>query len=348
MYVSERAGRIVALEEGARRVDPLASIPTTTSGEMGLLGLAVAPDDPFLYAFATAPDGASNRVYRVALSGGEPEIVVDGLPAASYHNGGGVAFAPDGSLLVTNGEQHDSDRAQRPGELGGKVYRYTPEGRVPRDNPFGDFPTYAIGLRNPFGIAVDPVSGNAFVTENGPESHDEINRIVPGGNYGWPLLNGPGDPPSGIEGTYRDPLLDYPEIIVPTGIAFAPPESARGRYRGDLFFGAFAEGTIHRVRLDDGRQQATSDAVFVEAGEPVIALAWGPRGLYFSTPSAVKVVPIAAPPRPTPTESVPSPPATTSPSPSPAGEDRPGGLGALLVVALLGGLAALSVQRLRR
>jgi glucose/arabinose dehydrogenase len=348
MYVSERAGRIVAVERGSRRVDLVARIPTVTSGETGLLGLAVAPDDSSLYAFATAPDAESNRVYRIPLPDGPPEIVIDGLPASGYHNGGGVAFAPDGTLLVTNGEQHDSDRAQQPGELGGKVYRYTSEGEVPGDNPFGASPAYAIGLRNPFGIAVDPVSGNAFVTENGPDSHDEVNRIEPGGNYGWPLLSGPGDPPNGLEGRYHDPLLDYPGIIVPTGIAFAPPDRARSRYRGDLFFGAFGEGTIHRVRLEAGREQATSDVVMVEVGEPVIALAWGPRGLYFSTPGAIRVVPIAAPPRPTPTESVTPPPATTTPSPSPAGEDRPGGLGALLVVALLGGLAALSVRRLRR
>jgi glucose/arabinose dehydrogenase len=348
MYVSERAGRIVVLEEGSRRAELLQSVPTTTSGEAGLLGLAVAPDDSYLYAFATAPDGASNRVYRFPLPDGPAEIVIDGLPAAGYHNGGGVSFAPDGSLLVTNGEQHDSDRAQQPGELGGKVYRYAAGGEVPRDNPFGDSPAYAIGLRNPFGIAVDPVSGDAFVTENGPDSHDEVNRIVPGGNYGWPLLNGPGDPPNGLEGSYHDPLLDYPEIIVPTGIAFAPPDRARSRYRGDLFFGTFGEGTIHRVRLDDGRERAISDDVMFEVGEPVIALAWGPRGLYYSTPEAVRVVPIAAPPPPTPTESATPPRETTTPSPSPAGEDRPGGLGALVAVALLGGLAALSVRRLRR
>ncbi len=350
MYVSERAGRIMVVEDGSRRADLLATIPTITSGETGLLGLAVAPDDSFLYAFATAPDGASNRVHRVPLPRGEPAIVVDGLPASGYHNGGGVAFAPDGNLLVTNGEQHDSDRAQQPGELGGKVYRYTPQGDVPGDNPFGDSAAYAIGLRNPFGIAIDPVSGNAFVTENGPSSHDEIDRIVPGGNYGWPLLNGPGDPPEGIEGSYHDPLLDYPEIIVPTGIAFAPPDRAQREYRGDLFFGTFGDGTIHRVRLDDARRSAVSDEVFVDAGEPVIALAWGPRGLYFSTPGAVKVVPIAARRRstPSPAEREPTPSVTPTRSPSPAGDPAPGGYGALVVVVLLGGLAALSLRRLRR
>ena len=350
MYVSERAGRIRVVKNGRLRSGPLATIPTTTTGESGLLGLAVAPDDSAVYAFATAPDGVTNLVYRVPLPRGRPEVVVDGLPASGYHNGGGVAFAPDGSLLVTNGEQHDSERAQEPGELGGKVYRYTPNGEVPSDNPFGDSPSLAIGLRNPFGIAVDPVSGNPFVTENGPSSHDEVNRIVAGGNYGWPLVSGPGEAPDGIDGTYHDPVLDYPEIIVPTGIAFAPPGETRPAYGGDLFFGTFGTGSIHRVRLDRSRINALSDDIFLDVGEPVIAMAWGPRGLYFSTPGAVRVVPIAAPtsPSPTPPETPPPPPTTASPSPTPARDEGPSGPGALLVVLLLAGLAAVTVSRLRR
>ena len=294
MFVTEREGRILAFDDGDPRV--VASIQTTTSGEAGLLGIAVSPDDRFVYAFATAPDGASNRIYRVRTSGGDVEIVVDGMTASSYHNGGGVAFGPDGMLYVSNGEGHNTSRSQDPDELGGKIYRLTPDGKIPDDNPFGGSRAYAIGLRNPFALTIDPVSGAPFVTENGPESHDEVNRIDAGGNYGWPITSGPAteaNDTSGLTGKYHDPLLDYPEIIVPTGIAFADPASARPEVAGDLFFATFGDQTIHRVRLNDARNRAVQDEVWFRSSEPVIALAWGPRGLYYSTPGSVKVFTLA-------------------------------------------------------
>lgn len=292
MFITERAGRILAIEDRTRVV---ASIPTTTSGEAGLLGLAVSPDDRFVYAFATAADGGSNIVYRVPTAGGDPEIVVEGLPAGGYHNGGGVAFGRDGMLYVSNGETHETSRPQDPGQLGGKVYRYTPDGDVPPDNPFGDSPAYAIGYRNPFGLAIDPISGNPFVTENGPESHDEIDRIVAGGNGGWPITSGPADgtDTSSLRGDYQDPIVDYEQIIVPTGITFADPANADAQVAGDLFFGAYGEQTIHRVTLNAARDRATNDRILLESSEPVIALAWGPKGLYYSTPGAVNLIPLA-------------------------------------------------------
>ncbi|MGH2756994.1 MAG: PQQ-dependent sugar dehydrogenase [Actinomycetota bacterium] len=295
MFVTEREGRMLAFEKGRSRV--VATVQTTTSGEAGLLGIAVSPDDRFVYAFATAADGASNVVYRVRSSGGDPEIVVDGLTASSYHNGGGVAFGDDGMLYVSNGEGHETSRAQDPDQLGGKVYRFTPEGRVPADNPFGNSPAYAIGLRNPFGLAIDPVSGAPFVTENGPTSHDEINRIDAGGNYGWPITSGPateGQDTESLRGDYHDPLLDYEAIIVPTGIAFADPDNAQPRFRGDLFFATFGDQTIHRVSLNEQRDRVVEDKVFFQSPEPVIALAWGPKGLYLSTPGSVKLFRLVA------------------------------------------------------
>ena len=295
MFVTEREGRILAFDGGRSRV--VASVQTTTGGEAGLLGIAISPDDRFVYAFATAPDGGSNLVYRVPSSGGDPKVVIDGLTASGYHNGGGVAFGDDGMLYVSNGEGHDTSRAQDPNQLGGKVYRFTPDGRVPADNPFGDSPAYAVGLRNPFGLAIDPVSGAPFVTENGPESHDEVNRIDAGGNYGWPLISGAeteGQDTESLRGDYYDPLLDYETIIVPTGIAFADPDNARTRFAGDLFFATYGDQTIHRVSLNGRRDRAVEDNVYFESSEPVVALAWGPKGLYFSTPGAVKLFPIAA------------------------------------------------------
>ncbi len=306
MYFTERGGRVRVFQRGDLDPEPLFETSTTTAGETGFLGLAVSPDQASVYVFITDPSGTSNKIVKVPRGGGDAEVVVEGLPGSGYHNGGGVAFLDD-HLLVTNGETHDSARSQDPDALGGKVYRFTLDGDVPGDNPFPETATYALGLRNPFGIALDPISGAAFVTENGPESHDEVNRIEAGGNYGWPDTSGPASDPSVLDdvaGDYHDPLLDYPEIIVPTGIAFTDPKDAVRRYRGDLFFGAFDEQTIHRVELSEDRTTAIADDVFVEEGDPVIALAWGPAGLYYSTPTAIKVLPMAkedaAPPVSTP------------------------------------------------
>lgn len=298
MYFTERGGAVRVVRNGGLDPEPLASASTTTDGERGFLGIAVSPATGDIFVFATDPSGTSNSILRVPSSGGELEPVITGLPGGGYHNGGGIAFTRSGEeLFISNGEIHDSVRAQDPEQLGGKVYRVTPEGDPISDNPFGGgSTTYALGLRNPFGLAIDPVSGNPFVTENGPSSNDEINHIVAGGNYGWPALMGAvedvGDAEATLEGTYRDPLLDYPDIIVPTGIAFAHPRNAQRQYAGDLFFGTYGERSVHRVRLDEDRS-VISDSIFLQETDPVIALAWGPRGLYYSTPSAIKLLPLA-------------------------------------------------------
>lgn len=341
MYVNEREGRILVFETKTSHV--LATIPTITEGETGLLGITVSPDDQYVYVFATEQDG-SNTVWRVAIDGGDPERVVTGLPGSTYHNGGGVAFGADGNLYVSNGERHDTDLSQDPRSMGGKVYRYTPDGAIPGDNPFGDSPAYSIGHRNPFGLAIDPVSGDPFVTENGPEAFDEINHIVAGGNYGWPIVYGPSRPSevTGLEGEYHDPVVAYESIIVPTGIAFADPDDALQSVAGDLFFGTYGDQTIHQIVLNEERTAAVKDIDWFRSPEPIIAMAWGPRGLYYSTPDAVKLFALARQQRSSSSgEAVVPAPTGQGASIDEPGSDRPvaalliGGAAAVLLGALL-------------
>ena len=337
MFVNERAGRIRVVSDGGLDPTPVARIPTTTSGEAGLLGIALPPDfssEERIYAFATAPDGVTNQVWRVPLSGGEPEVIVPDLPASGYHNGGGLAFDEAGFLFVSNGEQHSDGKAQDPDVLGGKVYRFTADGAIPRDNPFGASPAYAIGLRNPYGLAIDPVSGDPFVTENGPSSFDEVNRIEAGGNYGWPEVSGPasGDV-AGLAGTYHDPILAYEEIIVPTGITFADGPSVPREVRGDVFFGSFGEQALHRVRLGQDRARAESEEV-IEVDEPVVAVAWGPDGLYYSTFSSIRLMSFGG--QGSPSEE----PEVAQPAPSGAPPEADEGAGVGLTLALLIGVVA--------
>lgn len=320
MLVTERAGRVRLIEQGRLEPDPVAEIPVTTKGETGLLGIAVEPGDEAAFVFATEPDGASNTIWRIPLDPpGEPERTITDLPAAKYHNGGGVAFDSSGMLLVSNGEQHSTDRSQNPEVLGGKVYRFTPAGGIPDDNPFGNSPALAIGLRNPYGLTVDPVTGVAWVTENGPAAWDEINRVIPGGNHGWPVISGPVEKGArGLgsfgPGDYQDPQLAFEEIIVPTGIVLAG-DNAAPEYRDSLFFAAYRDSTIRRATLDEDREQIESDGVLLRTDAPVVALAWGPDGLYYSTnEGAVKVVKMTERPTLSPSPSE----ASTDPSPSPS------------------------------
>lgn len=338
IVVNERSGRVLLVDGGEVAPDPLAVIPTTTSGETGLLDIAVPSDfdeDPAVYVFATEADGSSNSVWRVPVDGSGAERVITNIPSAVYHDGGGLVFGRDGMLYVSNGEGHESERAQDPAVLGGKIYRFNPDGSIPGDGPFEGNPNYALGLRNPFGLTIDPVTGDLWATENGPSSFDEVNHITRGGNYGWPNVSGPGCDEGCI-----DPVLAYESIIVPTGIAFAgadaPPEFA-----GNLFLGTYGEASIHRVTLNTDRTQATSDEIVYRSDEPVIGMEWGLKGLYFTTPSALKLISLAAEkPKPSASPSANKPAAEDTPAPSaspaPAGGEGGNltGVGAIILALL--------------
>ena len=120
-----------------------------------------------------------------------------------------MMFGPDDALRAV-GEAHEPDRAQDPSDPGGKVLRLTPEGEPASGNPFGDdLAAYTIGHRNSFGLCIDPATGDLWETENGPpKQHDEVNRLVPGGNYGWPEHTGDSD------GRYEDPVTSFTQTVV--------------------------------------------------------------------------------------------------------------------------------------
>lgn len=188
------------------------------TGESGLLGLAVDDQDR-LYAYSTGPGG--NRIQRFDVTGepgslalGEPETIIDGLPSASYHDGGRIAIGPDGMLYATVGDAGQSDAAQDVESLAGKILRLTLDGDVPDDNPFPGSPVYSYGHRNPQGIAWAD-DGTLFATEFGQDTWDELNIITAGGNYGWPRVEG-------IAGRedFIDPVQQWsPAEASPSGIA---------------------------------------------------------------------------------------------------------------------------------
>lgn len=219
LLVSERdSGRIVeVLNDGdAREVGRLPDVDF--GGEGGLLGLAFkAPNR--LYAYSTGPEG--NRIQRFTLAGSagsytlsEPRTLLDGLPAASNHNGGRLAFGPDGMLYASVGDAGRPDSAQDLGSLGGKILRLEAAGGVPADNPFPGSYVYSYGHRNVQGLAWD-ADGTMYASEFGQNTWDELNKITAGGNYGWPEVEGG----AGTQG-FTDPIAQWPtDQASPSGIA---------------------------------------------------------------------------------------------------------------------------------
>jgi quinoprotein glucose dehydrogenase len=255
--------------------------------------------------------------------GTDRQDLIDGVSTENgYHNGGDIAFGTDGSLFLSIGEGHESERAQDPNDIGGKVVRILADGNLAPDNPFGpDNPVYSIGHRNSFGLCVDPSTGDLWETENGPGSDDEVNRIVAGANYGWPDQLGPGGAPPLV-----DPVVDYPVVIVPTGCAV---------WQGDLFVGSYGTGFLHRIELP-AEPGAAVDDVVARFDHGVTDVEAGPDGdLYVSTSDAIwRIEGTAASMSPIP---VPSPSAAP---PTVAGPDDDGRSPAIRVLAFAAAIAA--------
>lgn len=221
--VSERdtANVVEVLGDGSLRV--AATVPgVVPAGEGGLLGLAYRPtdgDDPaYVYAYFTA--ASDNRIVRMPLTGapgsfgfGAPQEVLTGIPKAGNHDGGRIAFGPDGFLYATSGDAGNRDAAQDPGSLSGKILRMTPEGRPAPGNPFGNY-TWSFGHRNPQGLAWD-ANGDLWAAEFGQNTWDELNRITRGANYGWPIVEGQAG-----DARFVDPVLQWSTAEAsPSGLA---------------------------------------------------------------------------------------------------------------------------------
>jgi glucose/arabinose dehydrogenase len=221
--VSERdTARIVRISPSGA-VHPVGTVPgVVASGEGGLLGLAVSPtyaEDGLVYAYLTA--ASDNRVVRLRVSGAglsSPTVVFNGLPKAGIHNGGRIAFGPDGLLYVTVGDAGQAERAQDWDYLGGKVLRMTAAGAPAPGNPRTGSVVYTLGHRNPQGLAWGP-DGTLYEAEFGQNTQDELNRLRPGHNYGWPIVEGTVGP---ARSEFTAPLRTWPTgEASPSGLAFA-------------------------------------------------------------------------------------------------------------------------------
>ena len=232
--VSERdTGRILEFDADgdAREVGTVAGIRHGTEG--GLLGLAMHEGDLFVYF--TASDG--NRVVRYDLTGdpgsyglGDRDTLLEELPFSPVHNAGRIAFGPDGMLYVPVGDARNPSAAQDPSVRRGKILRVEPDGSVPADNPTKGSPVYSMGHRNVQGLVWD-ADGTLFASEFGQNTWDELNVIEPGGNYGWPIVEGTGGEGRG----FIDPVATWSTSAAsPSGIALVGDTVLIANLRGEV------------------------------------------------------------------------------------------------------------------
>ncbi|MFF8593240.1 PQQ-dependent sugar dehydrogenase [Streptomyces sp. NPDC015220] len=257
LLVSSRdRGTITRIDERTGRKTELGSVSgVAPQGEGGLLGIALSPgyaSDHMIYAYFTS--ASDNRIVRMLYDAkrpaggqlGAPDTIFKGIPKGVVHNGGRIAFGPDGMLYAGTGESGERGLAQDKKSLGGKILRLTPDGAPAPGNPFPDSPVYSYGHRNVQGLAWD-TRQRLFASEFGQDTWDELNAIEPGGNYGWPDVEGKsGDP------AFRDPVAQWhTDQASPSGIAYSG---------GCVWMAALKGERLWRVPMEGTRASAAPQA----------------------------------------------------------------------------------------
>jgi glucose/arabinose dehydrogenase len=282
MLVTERAGRVRVYASGSPNA-PLVrtvNIPVTASGEAGLMGIAVDVDfasNRFVYVCAsqTVSGAWRNRVLRYSIRAdgnwGGLKVLVGGMVANTIHNGCAVEMDRSGRLWVSMGDANNQSLPQNRNSLNGKILRMNRDGGTPSDNPvIGGTRNivYSMGHRNVQGIALRPGTNQVFAVEHGPNVNDEINRIVAGGNYGWPCHTGNNTGPCGSSGTTIGSLwASGGSTIATSGGAFVA-SSQWADYTGHLFVSTLKESDIRRFSVN-------ADGTFIGGGQVFFNNAWG-------------------------------------------------------------------------
>ncbi len=287
MLVTERPGRLRIVRDGALLQEPVSGVPEVfAQGQGGLLDVVAHPEfssNRLIYLSYSKPvageDGATTAVVRGRLEDGRltnVEEIFEAVSRGRGHYGSRIAFDGDGYVFVTVGDRQAPSRgdleahpAQDLSNHHGTILRLHADGRVPEDNPFvdsaGALPEiWSYGHRNPQGLAFHPTTGDLWSNEHGPQGGDELNLILPGRNYGWPVIGYGVNYRSGTaihEGTHRDGMEQPAHFWVPSiatsGLMIYTGERFP-QWQGDVFVGGLAGEQLARLELDG------TDVVFEE------------------------------------------------------------------------------------
>ena len=319
LLVTEREGRLRVIRDGRLDPAPVSGAPDTyVRDQGGLFDIVLDPDftanRQVYLSYSQGTRGANRlavgraRFDGASLSGFEEILIGEPDKDTPNHYGGRMAFLADGTLLIVSGDGFDyREQALDLGSLLGKTLRIGPDGSIPRDNPFLDRDdarpeVWSYGHRNQQGIVATP--DGVYLHEHGPRGGDELNRIEPGKNYGWPAITYGMD----YSGSYISPYTEHPGMeqpvlywtpsIAPAGLAYYDG-NAFPQWQGDLFVAALVEQSVRRVDLEDG-EAVGEEILFTELGMRLRDVRAGPDGcLYLLTDSAegsvLRVKPAAEP-----------------------------------------------------
>ncbi len=277
LIVTERPGRLRLVRGGALVERPLADASALAVGEGGLLGIAAHPDFArnrlfYLYLTAREERRRENRIEQWRLAGQGDElraervrVILDGIPAARYHDGGRLRIGPDGMLYAGTGDARSPRRAQDRRSLSGKILRLGLDGSIPRDNPFGA--AVVMGVRNVQGFDWRE-DGALIVADHGPtgelgrRGHDELSVARAGANLGWPTVYGCRT----HEGMVA-PSLTWEQAAPPGGMAIYTGD-AIPEWRGSVLIGTLGSRHLHRVVLEANGSRVRSHEVYFRGDPP--------------------------------------------------------------------------------
>lgn len=299
LFVCQKEGIVRIIKNGTLLTTPFLTLTVDINGERGISGITFDPDFDinhyvYIYYTATTPS-IHNRLSRFTANGdlvlsGSEFPLLDAEPVASvFHDGGGMGFAPDGKLYLSMGEDNKPSNAQDPTTYKGKLLRLNSNGTAPADNPYITSTSqitkkiWASGLRNPYTLAIQPVTGKIFVNNVGADSWEEVNDATsPGKNFGWPVVEG-----KSSNTAYTNPVFAYPHDATGqngcaiTGGAFFNPTASNypSTYIGKYFYMDYCKGWMYYLTLG-----TTVSNTFFSSGMVTknLALQVGPDGnLYY-------------------------------------------------------------------
>ncbi|TRZ80464.1 MAG: quinoprotein glucose dehydrogenase [Nitrosopumilales archaeon] len=257
LVLSKVSGQVHLFRDGVLQKNPVLQENVTSEGEQGMLGITTVGTKVYIYFTESSTMGGhplGKRVYSYDWNGQElvnKTLIKNLLQTQTYHNGGAMTTDLNGSVYLIVGDAgHFGNLQNHPVGIPDDtsvIFRIAPPG-----------PYYAIGIRNSFGLTVDPVTGKLWDTENGPDFGDEVNIVPPNFNSGWDIIMGPANKtqvsllPKFLGYTYHDPQFTWWRTVAPTGVAFAKSHEY-GKYQNNLFVGDCNNGNIYRFELNQNR-----------------------------------------------------------------------------------------------